>query len=177
MTFAKNIFNFSRRYLILVLPTRVNLKVWNIIEDDSCLQCKSKSKTLHKVMANCPVTVSDRYKWRHDSVFCTILTHLANTVDASTILYVNIEGYQNPASPFHNSRPDIVVVKANVLFVLELTICLETNLLQSRDHKIHTYEHLKDDLINNELNTNLFSFRRYALHLSIPSFYPFASFV
>ena len=72
------------------------------------------------------------------------------------ILYGDIEEYPNPASLFHNFRPDIVVVKDNVLFGLELLICFETNLLQSRDYKIRKYEKLEVDLINNELNMNLY---------------------
>ena len=44
----------------------------------------------------------------------TILTHLADSADASTILYGDIEGYPDTASRFHNYRPDIVVVKGNV---------------------------------------------------------------
>ena len=37
--------NICRKYLILALPTKANLRTWNIIENSTCDLCKRKSET------------------------------------------------------------------------------------------------------------------------------------
>ena len=63
-----SIFSFSRRYLILALPTKCNLKTWNMIQSDICCLCNKKSETLHHIVSNCEVSANEgrwRYTWRH----------------------------------------------------------------------------------------------------------------
>ena len=64
-------------------------------------------------------------------------------------LYVDIPGYQNTEALFSCSqRPDLVLVTCDKIYIIELTICFETNLRKSRDYKIEKYNHLKENIIN-----------------------------
>ena len=159
-----NIFNFCRRYLILALPTKANLFTWNLIVDNKCIHCK-KTETLHHVIAHCSAVAKERYTWRHNSVLFTIMSHLSNALSNSTNikLYADIEGYRNPTTIFKNCIPDVVVMVDNILHVFELTICFETNLLNSREYKRDKYKNLKDDLINESLTMKLYTVEFSAL--------------
>ena len=66
-------YSFSRRYLILALPTKCNLKTWNMIQSDIGCLCNKKSETFHHIVSNCEVSANEgRYTWRHNSVLYTI---------------------------------------------------------------------------------------------------------
>ena len=51
-----SIFSFCRRYLILALPTKCNLKTWNSITSNICSLCNKKSETLHHIVPNCSIS-------------------------------------------------------------------------------------------------------------------------
>ena len=48
---------------------------------------------------------------------------------------------------FSSSRPDLVVILDKNIFVVELTICFDTNTQKSRDYKRNRYENLQDQLL------------------------------
>ena len=55
----QNIFSFLRRAILLSLPTKKNLKTWNLIQDDICLLCKAKPQTQHHLLNNCNVAANE----------------------------------------------------------------------------------------------------------------------
>jgi len=57
-----------------------------------------------------------------------------------------VVGYESPRVLFKNLRPDIVVVLKNSMFICELTICHEINLVQSRKYKLDKYSCINADL-------------------------------
>ena len=65
----------------------------------------------------------DRFQWHHNLIFQTILLYLTRTNKYD----VFIEGYRSYAVLFNKSIPDIFVIKDNVLYVIELTVCFEAN--------------------------------------------------
>ena len=72
------IYNFCRKYLILALPTKANLKTWNIIENSTCDLCKQKSETQHHIVSDCQTAaVEKRYTWSHNSVLYTIANYMS----------------------------------------------------------------------------------------------------
>ena len=131
-----NIFSFCRRALILALPTKVNLKTWNILDDNLCSLCRVKCETQHHILNNCTVAVNQhRMTWRHDSVLYSIIYYLQALVTKGYTLFADLPGYQNPGYVFENLRPDIVLCYRNIVYAIELTICFETNFEKSREYK------------------------------------------
>ena len=167
----KNIFAFLRRALILALPTNKNLKTWNLIDKEECPLCNGSVHTQHHILNNCSAAANQhRYLWRHNSVLNTIVYYLMSILDSTMKLYVDIPGYQPPDEIFSTgSRPDIVLETKDTMYVIELTVCFETNLQKSRHYKEDRYRDLdmnccvKDKMckmIFIELSA-LFLFKRY----------------
>ena len=67
-----------------------------------------------------------------------------SVLDGGKKLYVDIPGYLPPEDLFTSgSRPDLVLETENCIFVVELTVCFETNLLKSREYKVNRYKELE----------------------------------
>ena len=123
-----NIFSFCRRALILALPTKANLKIWNISDDNICPLCNVKSQTQHHILNNCNAAVTQkRLTWRHDSVLHTIVHHLGILKDKGFTILADLPGFQSPNTIFESLRPDIVLCTNTIIYAIELTICFETN--------------------------------------------------
>ena len=152
-----NIFSFCRRALILALPTKANLKIWNISDDNICPLCNVKSQTQHHILNNCNAAVTQkRLTWRHDSVLHTIVHHLGILKDKGFTILADLPGFQSPNTIFESLRPDIVLCTNTIIYAIELTICFETNFVKSREYKLKRYENLRDNMIRS--NKNLTSF-------------------
>ena len=141
-----NIFCFARKALIFCLPNKSNLFRWKLVDSNECVMCK-KAETMLHVFSNCQKYL-ERYKWRHDS----ILQLKANKIyrsdtDKLIELYVDCENYKYrcPSDLFESLRPDLVVIKADTVTVLELTVCFETNTQKSREYKQNRYKALHDN--------------------------------
>ena len=144
-----NIFAFSRKALIFCLPNKSNLYRWKKVENNECSFCKKAETQLH-VLQNC-VQYLVRYTWRHDSILWTLCKKISWSIEEETTkLYADLkcEEFKFPCTSelFESQRPDIVVVKDKKVWVLELTICFETNTQKSRDYKQDRYKRLKDQL-------------------------------
>ena len=61
-------------------------------------------------------------------------------------MYADIPGFFQLRSIFNSFRPDIAVVLRDVVYLCELTVCHETNLIASRDYKRLKYANIKHDL-------------------------------
>ena len=141
----KHIYSFCRRALIFSLPNKSNLKRWKMANDNLCTHCQKAQTQLH-VLSNCSAALTQgRYTWRHNSVLLTIAHYLAPLVGHAINLFVDIDGYRNPAMCFRTMRPDVVLVDHDNMIVMELTVCFETNSIKSREYKKRRYKELKDD--------------------------------
>ena len=145
-----NIYNFCRRFLVLILPTKGNLKTWNIIENSTCDLCKRKSETQHHIVSNCQTAaVEKRYLRCHNSVLCTFANYIPTIGQNNSKVYVDdIEDFPSPGQLFASSRPDLVMVLGDVYYVFELTVCFETNLIKSNEYKTRKYDELCREVIN-----------------------------
>ena len=153
----QSISNFCRRFLILSLATKSNLKLWNYSPSDICTLCNEKKETLHHITSNCSSAASQGgYTWRHNSVIFTIMSHLAELVTENCTLYADIEGFKNPSSLFESVRPDIVLIINNVYHIVELAVCFETNLLKSHDYKAMKYKNIGEEVINKNVIIKLY---------------------
>ena len=165
-----NIFTFCRRALILALPTKVNLKTWNILNSNVCLLCEKHPQTQHHILNNCSKAVSEgRYTWRHDSVLHTMAYHLKGLVAKGYELFVDIPEYKTPGNLFNSQRPDIALKHGNNVYVIELTICFETNFEKSRNYKKTRYEHLELNLKDSKNILRIFYIEFSSLGFSSPS--------
>ena len=54
-------------------------------------------------------------------------------------MFDDVEGYRSSAALFKSSVPDIVVIKDNILYTIELTLCFETNSSKSGNYKINRH--------------------------------------
>ena len=112
----------------------------------SCLDC-GNSQTLLHVMSGCEKHLHQgRYTWRHNSV----LKALASFVFHRGIgeLYVDLEWFRSPLEVTGDSkRPDMSVTPDDALYLVELTVCYETNLPKNVQIESNRYEttieHLK----------------------------------
>ncbi|CAB4006838.1 Hypothetical predicted protein [Paramuricea clavata] len=142
----KNIFNFTIRYINNTLPTRKNLSKWGLSSTFDCSFCSSPETLLH-VIAGCKTYLDEgRFTWLHDSV----LNFLASTLTAvkNSTLYADIPGFMNPSVITGDRlRPDLLLVTENrCLYILELTVGYESNLLVNANRKRQKYR----DLINEQ---------------------------
>jgi hypothetical protein len=138
----KNIFNFSIRYINNTLPTRKNLLRWGISPTSECTFCLEPETLLH-VVAGCKTYLNEgRFTWRHDSVLNFIASSLKSAKHSN--LYADLPGYISPAVLTGNElRPDLLITLENkCIYILELTVGFESNLLINATRKRQKYEEL-----------------------------------
>ena len=142
----KNIFNFTIRYINNTLPTRKNLLKWGISATSECSFCLEPESLLHVVAGWKTYLNQGRFTWRHDSVLNFIASTL-KSVDHSN-LYADLPGYISPSVLTGDElRPDLLITLENkCIYVLELTIGFESNLLTNVTRKQQKYQ----DLINEQ---------------------------
>ena len=143
------------------LPTKTNLLQWGKTTSDLCKLCLDanqdlqgrRKETTHHILNGCKVSLNQqRYTWRHDN----ILKYICENVDSEKYqLNADIDGYSLPGggtiSPnlcVTPERPDIVIHDrlTNELCIFELTVPLETNILNAHTRKAEKYSHFIPDI-------------------------------
>ena len=116
----------------------------------SCLDC-GDSQTLLHVMSGCKKHLHQgRYTWRPNSVLKALPSFLLPRAIGE--LYVDLEGFRSPSKVTGDSkRPDMLIVRPDgTLYLVELTVCYETNMPKNAQMKSNPYEttidHLKSSL-------------------------------
>ena len=144
-TMPANIFNFIIRYLNNSLANNTNLRKWGVTNSSACPLC-DKDQTLGHVLGGCQKALEDgRYNWRHDSVLLAISSFLKSLDGIQT--YCDIESFLSPSILTGDTyRPDMAVVRDNVVYILELTVGFETNIQKNSSRKRMKYTDLLCDL-------------------------------
>ena len=146
--------------------TAGNLFRWKKVESPNCGLCKSREQSNKHVLSNCSAKCSlTRYTSRHDKILDILAQWLTSVktndtslfADVSSGLYSKIDNVFEPVC-----RPDVVLVKKSRVFVLELTVCHESNLLKS---KLYKYENIKRHLKpqHSHLTSRSVHFRNFRL--------------
>ena len=149
-----NIFNFCRKALIFSLNNNSNLARWKIPNSPNCDLC-GKTQTQIHALNNCIGEINDgRYKWRYDSILKTILWYIFSSNEYQ--VFADVEGYSSSAVFFASSIPDIVVINSDILYPVELTVCLETNFQKSRKYKMNRYKNMSNEVVGNYIVEKLF---------------------
>ena len=139
---AKNIFNFTIKYMNNTLPTKINLCKWGLSSTSDCSFCLKPESLLH-VVAGCSTYLNDgRFTWRHNSMLQFIANSFKSVPDS--VLYVDLPGFITPSVlSGYSLRPDLfLTISKKCLYILELTVGFETNLLTNAVRKAKKYEDL-----------------------------------
>ena len=142
---AANIYDFCIRYPNNVLPIASNTARWTTTESASCKACDMQ-RTLGHLVAGCPIHLDERrYHWRHDSVLLNIMKLIPKSVRLKE--YADIEDkdvrFSNPSVIMGDTyRPDIVLVKDELLLIVKLTVGFETNIERNGRMKREKYTDL-----------------------------------
>ena len=162
-------FLFVRKALQQQLATAANLVRWGRITSPACPLC-NKVQTNKHVLSNCDsATALNRYKNRHDNVL-QILSEWINAVKKPDhALFVDLPNphFKPISDVFVSLRPDIVLVSSDTVTSLELTICHESNLLNSKIYKQNKYVSLGENLIPQFMTHKL---NRYSLEVTTLGF-------
>lgn len=156
------LYKFVRKYIIQQLPTNTNLVRWGKTSNALCPLCNARQTNKH-VLSNCSsISALKRYTDRHNKVLSIIVENIKAVLGADEKLFADLtkESVQPMSILFNSLRPDIAILHKNKIEVLELTVCHESNLTNSKMFKLNKYcERLKNDVKNNykhlkiELNT------------------------
>lgn len=142
-------FKFTRKAFAQQLATNANLKRWRKTNSDLCNLCNACQSNKH-VLSNCSSPVAlQRYLFRHNAILTVLAEWLSQALDKSVFtLCVDLDNTNfNPVGAvFQTLRPDIVVFSSRSVFILELTICHETNLESASQRKSSKYSNLQEDL-------------------------------
>jgi len=141
----RGIYSFVIRYLNNTLPNATNTFKWKTSTSPNCPNC-NHLQSLGHVVSGCLVSLNQkRYNWRHDS----FLSNLSSIIprNSSISFFCDIPGFTSPSLiTGERYRPDMIIKKGNILWVLELTIGFETNILKNTQRKRDHYKTVIDDL-------------------------------
>ena len=116
------------------------MQKWGLTSSSECSFCLHAESLLH-VVAGCS-SYLDRFTWRHDS----ILQFITNNLPLQHIqkIYADLPSFPNPSVlTGDDHRPDLLILtKDNCLYILQLTVGYETNLLDNINRKRLKYEKL-----------------------------------
>ena len=134
-----------------MLATNAKLKRWGKRSNSKCSLCKIH-ETLHHILNNCNIML-DRYTWRHNSVLNNIfqtLTSLQCTLELRVDIGDKLKGISTIPSDIlvTAQRPVLVCIDRpnSSIYILELTICFETNFDAAHKRKLNRYASLTTDL-------------------------------
>ena len=138
----KNIFDFTILYINNTLPNRKNLLKWGLSTTSECSFCMGSESLVH-VVAGCNTYLHEGgFTWRHDSV----LNFIASTLKyvQNSVLYADLPDCINPSVTTGDKlRPDLLLIlNKKCIYILELTIGFESNLLANATRKNKKYNEL-----------------------------------
>ena len=115
----------------------------------------TKPQTQIHFLNNCTTAINDgQFKWCHDLILKTILFYFTSTNKYD--VFGDVERYMRSAVLFSSSIPDIVVLKDNNLYTIEVTVCFETNFLKSWNYKINRSKNLSNKVLGHYAVKKLF---------------------
>ena len=158
---ATPIFNFVRKAIVQQLPTAANLVRWGKSVDPLCPLCQNSSQSNKHVLSCCRSPVAlDRYKKRHDAILKILADWITNHIKPDREIYVDLQfdQYKPLSKLFQSLRPDIAILSSKGISTLELTVCHETNLANSKQYESFKYTHIQSDTVNDYSNLKIENF-------------------
>jgi len=135
--------SFVRKALQQQLPTFANLTKWGKSTTNLCPLCWGIQTNKH-VLNNCSSTAAlDRYRARHDGVLTKFCNWLMISKRSNIKLFADLNlnfGLSSTNELFCKYRPDVALMSdSGVIYIVELTICHETNINKSMEFKREKY--------------------------------------
>ena len=124
------------------LPIKKNLCKWGLSSTSDCSFYKQPESLLH-IVAGCSKYLSEgRYTWGHNSVRHFIANSMKSVPDF--VLYADLSGFVTPSVVTGDTlRADLLLAISNkCLYILELTVGFENNLLSNFSRKKNKYANL-----------------------------------
>jgi hypothetical protein len=140
------LFNFARKALQSQLPTLANLHRWGKSATNTCPLCGAV-QTNKYVLTNCSnQIVLARFLSRHNKILELLANWFSVHISNDSKLFVDLpnSSYMQTLDLFNNLRPDLAILCNDVVHVVELTVCHETNLESSKAYKADKYKNLNN---------------------------------
>ena len=139
------IFKFALNAVTDTLPHNVNLCKWKKLSSPQCQLC-GETQSLAHILNSCQkALVLGRYSIRHDGVLKVIVDFLQHHMTAGFQITADLPGQQytfpQDIAPM-DLRPDIVMWSTSVIYLVELTVPFETNIVGAAERKAHRYQEL-----------------------------------
>jgi hypothetical protein len=99
-------------------------------------------------LSNCSsVEALSRYTERHNRILMLLIDWIRPKINKSVEIYCDLQlaGTRHVSELFNNFRPDLALKLSNKIGLLELTVCHETNIMNSRDYKLNKYHNIASD--------------------------------
>ena len=95
-------------------------------------------------MSSCNTYLNEgRYSWRHNSILKNLVAYLSS-IKKNLCFYADVEGFENPVISGTETRPDVIIVNNidQVVYIVELTVGIETNITKNCVRKTLRYREL-----------------------------------
>ena len=165
------LFQFTWKAMLQVLPTNYNLAKWNHnMISSMCSLCGVRNQNNKHVLSNCEAAL-DRYKIRHDAILFLLANWFERVKSSCSTLCVDLDGsttFQSIGTVFQSEkRPDLVLFDELKGAVLELTICHESRILKSKSYKMQKYSDINSYLNPQFYNHNI---KLFSVEISVLGF-------
>ena len=139
------IFKFALNAVTDTLPHNVNLCKWKKLSSPHCQLC-GETQSLAHILNSCQKALAlGRYSIRHDGVLKVIVDFLQHHMAAGFQITADLPGQQytfpQDIAPT-DLRPDIVMWSTSAIYLVELTVPFETNIVGAAERKAHRYREL-----------------------------------
>ena len=139
------IFKFALNAVTDTLPHKVNLCKWKKLSSPQCQLC-GETQSLAHILNSCQkALVLGRYSIRHDGVLKVIIDFLQRHMAAGFQITADLPGQQytfpQDIAPT-DLRPVIVMWTTSAIYLVELTVPFETNIVGAAERKAHRYREL-----------------------------------
>ena len=137
------IMKFSLNALMDTLPHRHNLLKWGKAQTSACPLCSEKQTLIH-VLNNCNIALRQRrFDQRHNEVLKIVSDFIRLHMPCGFCVTSDLpsEGYIRPDFLMSDLRPDIILwsTAAKTAYLLELTVCFDTNFSAAAERKTSKY--------------------------------------
>jgi len=167
------LFQFARKALQQQLPTASNLYRWKKLQSPMCTLCGiNRPQTNLHVLSNCSYQKAlDRYTQRHNNILSIIANWIASSKPGNMQLFVDLSSASfGPIDDVFQTcvRPDLILYDGgDNIFVLELSVCHESNLQKTRLYKQNKYVNISQNLTS---KFSICAVELYTLEVSVLGF-------
>ena len=136
------VFKFALNAVTDTLPHNVNLCKWKKLSSPQCQLC-GETKSLAHILNSCQKALAlGRYFTRHDGMLKVSVDFLQCHMAAGFQITADLPGQQytfpQDIAP-KGLRPDIVMCSTSAIYLMELTVPFETNIVGAAERKAHRY--------------------------------------